>query len=188
MELDFNYNYFRDIPTFDPTLIGTGLLDKFLFQGFSAGGAVEVLKQIWVSANMGRSSRTGDAKSSLNQMYGITFGRVPWLGLRVDAHYARFNSSFGSGSYEALSVVTTTQRRLRIEVLAGQQNFTSPLTTNDHSRFVTGNVETSSRSSLLSSGQLHHESRQLELRPVHVLASATASIRKGTENDARKAI
>ena len=30
-----NYNYFRSLPTFDPTLIGTGLLDQYLFQGFS---------------------------------------------------------------------------------------------------------------------------------------------------------
>ena len=88
VELDFNYNYFRDVPTFDPTLVGTGLLDKYLFQGFSAGGRVEVWKQIWLSTNLGRSSGTGDAKSSLNQMYGITFGRIPWLNLRADAHYA----------------------------------------------------------------------------------------------------
>ena len=42
IELDANYNYFRDLPTFDPTLIGTSLLDKYLFQGFSAGVRLEV--------------------------------------------------------------------------------------------------------------------------------------------------
>jgi hypothetical protein len=141
-EFDFNYNYFRDIPTFDTTLIGTGLLDKFLFQGFSAGARVEVMKQVWVSTNLGRSSRTGDAKSSLNEMYGLTFGRLPWLRLRADAHYARFNSSFGSGSYEAFSVSRQFSDNLRLEVLAGQQNFTSAVTTNNRARFVTGTVET----------------------------------------------
>ena len=119
VELDFNYNYFRDIPTFDPNLVGTGLLDKYLFQGFSAGGRVEVWKQVWLSTNLGRSSGTGDAKTSLNEMYGITFGRVPWLKLRADVHYARFNSSFGNGSYEAFSFSRQMSDRLRLEVLDG---------------------------------------------------------------------
>jgi len=30
-----NHNYFRSLPTFDPRLLGTGLLDQYLFQGFS---------------------------------------------------------------------------------------------------------------------------------------------------------
>jgi len=142
VELDFNYNYFRDIPTFDPTLIGTGLLDKYLFQGFSVGGRVEVWKQISVYTDVGRSNRTGDTTSSMNQMYGITFGRVPWLGLRADAHYARFNSSFGDGSYRAFSLSRNFLDGLRLEVLAGQQNFASTFTTNNSYRFITGNVET----------------------------------------------
>jgi hypothetical protein len=142
VELDANYNYFRDIPTFDPTLTGTGLLDKYLFQGFSAGGRVEVWNQIWLSTNLGRSSGTGDAKTSLNQMYGITFGRIPILKLRADAHYAKFDSSFGSGSYESFALSRQVSDRLRLEVLAGQQNFASTLTTNTRGRFVTGTVET----------------------------------------------
>ena len=142
IELDFNHNYFRDVPTFDPTLIGTGLLDKFLFQGFSAGGRVEILKQIFVSANLGRSSRTGDAQASLNQMYGITLGHVPKLSMRVDAHYARFNNSFGSGSYESLSFSRQVNDSLRLEGLVGQQTFNSSLTTNNNAKFFTGTVET----------------------------------------------
>ena len=142
LELDFNYNYFRDIPTFDPTLIGTGLLDKYLFQGFSMGGRVEVWKQISVYTDVGRSNRTGDTTSSLNQMYGITFGRLPWLGLRADAHYARFNSSFGNGSYRAFSLSRNFLDGLRLEVLAGDQNFASTFTSNNSYRFITGNVET----------------------------------------------
>jgi hypothetical protein len=142
VELDFNYNYFRDVPTFDTTLVGTGLLDKFLFQGFSAGGRVEVLNQIWLSTNLGRSNRTGDPKSSLNQMYGITLGRVPWVRLRADAHYARFNSSFGNGSYESFSISRQMSDRLRLEALLGQQDLSSTLTTNNRARFFTGTVET----------------------------------------------
>jgi hypothetical protein len=142
LELDFNYNYFRDVPTFDPTLIGTGLLDKYLFQGFSMGGRVEVWKQISVYTDVGRSNRTGDTTSSLNQMYGITFGHVPWLGLRADAHYARFNSSFGNGSYRAFSLSRNFLDGLRLEVLAGDQNFASTFTSNNSYRFITGNAET----------------------------------------------
>jgi hypothetical protein len=142
LELDFNYNYFRDIPTFDPTLVGTGLLDKYLFQGFSAGGRVEVGNQIWLSTTLGRSSGTGDAKSSLNEMYGVTFGRLPWVKLRADAHYARFNSSFGNGSYEAVSLSRQMSDRLHLEALIGQQKFASPITANNNSRFVTGTIET----------------------------------------------
>jgi hypothetical protein len=142
VELDLNYNYFRDIPTFDATLVGTGLLDKYLFQGVSAGGRFEILKQVWLSTNIGRSSGTGDAKSSLNEMYGITFNRLPWVKLRADAHYAKFNSSFGTGSYESFSLSRQMSDRLRLEVLFGQQNFASALTTNNRGRFVTGTVET----------------------------------------------
>jgi hypothetical protein len=142
VELDFNYNYFRDIPTFDATLVGTGLLDKYLFQGLSAGARVEVARQIWLSTNIGRSSGTGDAKTSLNQMYGITFGRLPWIKVRADAHYAKFSGSFGSGSYESFSLSRQMSDRLRLEVLLGQQTFASTLTTNTRGRFLTGTVET----------------------------------------------
>jgi hypothetical protein len=141
LELDFNHTYFRDIPTFDPALIGTGLLDKYLFQGFSVGGRVEVVKQIWLYTNIGQSNRSGDAKNSLNQAYGITFGRLPFVGLRADAHYSRFNSSFGDGSYEALSLSRNIGENFRLEVLGGQQNFSSTFSTNNKSRFLTGNVE-----------------------------------------------
>jgi hypothetical protein len=142
LEVDFNYNYFRQIPTFDTNLAALGLLDKYLFQGFSAGGRLEVWKQVWVSTTLGRSSGTGDAKSSLNQMYGVTFGRLPFVHLRADAHYAKFDSSFGSGYYKSVSVTHQMNDRLRLEVLLGQQNFASALTNNTRSKFVTGTVET----------------------------------------------
>jgi hypothetical protein len=142
VELDFNHNYFRDVPTFDPSLIGTTLLDKFLFQGFSAGVRVEVAKQVFLSTTMGESNRTGDTSSSLNQMYGLTFNRVPWLQLRASANYARFNSSFGSGSYESLSVTRQMSQNLRLEFLLGQQDFSSAVTTASRSRFFTSTWET----------------------------------------------
>jgi hypothetical protein len=142
IEFNVNHTYFRDLPTFDPTLIGTGLLDKYLFQGFSAGTRIEVLKQIWLYTDLGRSSRTGDAKSSLNEMYGVTFGKLPWIGVRADARYSRFNSAFGSGSYRALSLSRNFGENFRLELLAGDQQYASSLTSSDRNRFINGSFET----------------------------------------------
>ena len=142
VELDFNHNYFREVPTFDPALIGTTLLDKYLFQGFSAGARVEVARQVYLSTTLGRSNGSGDKSASLNEMFGITFNRLPVWQLRAAANYARFNSSFGSGSYESFSVSRQMSEALRLEVLAGQQNFSSALTATNRSRFLTTTWET----------------------------------------------
>ena len=142
VEFSLNHTYFRDLPTFDPNLIQTGLLDKYLMQGFSAGTRVEIYKQIWLSADLGLSNRTGDKNNSLNQMFGITFGRLPWINMRADARYSRFNSSFGSGSYAALSLSKNLGEALQLQILAGQQDFASSLTSANLSRFVNGMIET----------------------------------------------
>ena len=142
VELDFNHNYFRDVPTYDPSIIPTGLVDKYLFQGLSVGARVEVARQIFLSSTIGRSNGNGDKSASLNKMFGITFNRLPLWQLRLDAHYARFNSSFGSGTYDAISISRQMSERLRLEILAGQQNFSSALTSANRSRFVTTTWET----------------------------------------------
>jgi hypothetical protein len=141
VEFSFNHTYFRDLPTFDPSLIQTGLLDKYLMQGFSAGTRVEIFKQIWLSADLGLNNHTGEKNNSLNQMFGITFGRLPWINMHADARYTRFNSSFGSGSYEALSFSKNLGEAMQFQILAGQQNFASSLTSANHSRFVNGTLE-----------------------------------------------
>ena len=143
IEFDLNHTYFRDLPTFDPSLIATGLLDKYLFQGFSAGARVEVAKQIWISSDTGLSNRSGDKNQSLNQMFGLTFGHLPWIGVHADLRYSRFNSSFGSGSYEAVSVSKDLGDAFQLQFLAGQQNFASTLTSANRSRFINGMLEKS---------------------------------------------
>jgi len=143
VEFSLNHTYFRDIPTFDPQLVGTGLLDKYLFQGFSGGVRVEVVKNIALYTDLGRSSRTGDASTSLNQMYGITFMNVPKLHLRADAHYSRFTSSFGAGTYRAFSLSRSLGDDFHFELLAGDQVFTSSLAGNQSAKFVTSNMDTS---------------------------------------------
>jgi AMIN domain len=141
LEFDLNHTYFRDLPTYDPQLVGTGLLDKYLFQGFSAGVRVEAMKNIWVYTTLGRSSRSGDAKASLNQLYGVTFGKLP-MGVHTDVHYSVFNSSFGSGSYESLSLSRELHENLRFELLGGRQSFGSSLIAgNKSASFVTGSFE-----------------------------------------------
>lgn len=142
VEFDINHTYFRDIPTYDPTLVGTGLLDKYLFQGFSGGVRVQVVKDIWAYTLLGRSNRSGDTKASWNQLYGVSLGRLPWLGVRTDVHYSKFSSSFGSGSYESMTISRNFNENLRWEVLGGHQDFASP-NTHDRSNFVTGNFEAS---------------------------------------------
>jgi AMIN domain len=143
LEFSANHTYFRDIPTFDPQLIGTGLLDKYLFQGFSGGVRVEVVKKISIYTDLGRSSRTGDADTALNQMYGITFVELPKIKLRADAHYSRFTSSFGSGTYRAFSLSRSIGDRFHFEALGGDQVFTSSLAGNQSAKFFTGNIDTS---------------------------------------------
>ncbi|MGH9642848.1 MAG: hypothetical protein ACRD3Q_10500 [Terriglobales bacterium] len=143
LEFDVNHTYFRDIPTFDPQLLGTGLLDKYLFQGFSAGVRAEVVKQVWVYTEIGQSNRTGDAKNSLNESFGITFNRVPKLDLHLDAHYSRFSSSYGTGSYRAFSVSRNMSERLNLNVLLGDQSFNSSLSNIGSTKFLNATAETS---------------------------------------------
>jgi hypothetical protein len=140
VEFDLNHTYFRDIPTYNLQLVSTGLLDKYLFQGFSGGVRVQVVKDIWAYTTLGRSNRSGDTQPSWNQLYGVTVGRMPWLGVRTDLHYSKFDSSFGGGSYESVSLSRNFNENLRWEVLGGRQSFVSP-TTKDISHFVTGNFE-----------------------------------------------
>ena len=142
IEFDLNHTYLRDIPTYDASLVDTGLLDKYLFQGFSGGVRVKVVRDIWVYNLLGRSNRSGDAKASWNQLYGVTVGRMPWIGTRTDLHYSKFDSSFGSGSYTSLSLSRNFNDNLRWEVLGGRQSFNSS-TTRDASHFVTGTFEAS---------------------------------------------
>jgi hypothetical protein len=148
VELNLNHNYFRDVPTYDPALLTTTLLDKFLFQGFSVGARVEVLKQVFLSSSLGRSNRTGDKGAALNQMYGVTFNRLPLWKLRADARYSKFSSAFGTGSYESVSVSRQLSDAVRLEFLAGQQNFMReqnpgiPGSANSKTRFFTSTTET----------------------------------------------
>lgn len=141
LSFDVNQNYFRGLPTFDTTLIGTGLLDKYLFQGFSGGFRAQPIGRLVLSGNWGRSKRDTDVKGSLNQMYSAGWTKLPWIGARLDGRYTRFNSTFGSGSYESVSLIREIRENLRLELQVGQQNFGGPLTRQTRSRFVNGQAD-----------------------------------------------
>ena len=141
VSFDINHNYFRDVPTYDPQLVGTGLLDKYLFQGFSGGVRVDLPKRITVYTELGRSNVSGDAKPSWNTMYGITFNDVWKTRIRLDAHFSNFNSPFAQGYYRVFSASRVFRDSLQFQLQAGMQSFFSPVSKDSGSRFVNAQVE-----------------------------------------------
>jgi hypothetical protein len=141
ISFDLNDNYFRSFPTFDPRLVGTGLLDKFLFQGVSGGARLSLPYHSSFYFTVGKSNGTGDPSGSWNQMYGFAMNDILHSGIRGDAHYSRFNSSFGTGDYQSVSLSRDLRESLRLSVLAGQQNFVSQLTSQTRARFANGNLD-----------------------------------------------
>ena len=136
-----NHNYFKTLPTFDPRLLGTGLLDQYLFQGFSGDVRFALPKRIGLFASLGESKTTTDKKNSLNQAYGISLGQLWKTGVLLDLHYSKFNSSFGSGKYQSLSLSKSFTDSFRVQVYGGHQMFDTALSTNTNSNFVNGVVD-----------------------------------------------
>ena len=141
LSLDLNHSYFRGVPTFDPALIGTGLLDRYLFQGLSGGVRAQVIQRITLYSSIGRNSRSGDARASWNRLHGITFADLLHTALRVDVRYSQFNSPFGTGGYRSLSVSRQMRDDMRIELTGGLQTLRSTLAPSSNSRFVTSSVD-----------------------------------------------
>jgi len=141
LTFSLNHNYLRNLPTFNPALISTGLLDQYLFQGLSGGVRLEFPFHMALSTDVGRSKNSTDTASSWNQMYGIAFGKIRNTGLQLDLRYTKFNSSFGQGTYEFVSLSRNLADRLRIQVQGGMQHLNSNFSANSNSRFVTGTVD-----------------------------------------------
>jgi hypothetical protein len=141
LTLNLNHNYFRNLPTFDPALISTGLLDQYLFQGLSGGARMELPYHVSASADLGRSKSSTDTSQSWNQLYDVALGEIRGTGLRLDLRYSKFNSSFGQGSYKAASVSKSLADNLRVEVQGGRQNLNSLFTSNGGSSFVNSLVD-----------------------------------------------
>jgi len=140
LSLDFSENYFRNIPTFDERLLTTGLLDRYLFQGFSGGFRLELPYRLGFYSTIGRSNRTGDAKPSWDYLMGVTAANILHTGIRADVKYSKFDSSFGSGTYRSLTLSRDIGEKLQFDVQIGQQNTFSSLTSQSRARFLNGNL------------------------------------------------
>ena len=140
ISFDVSDNYFRNIPTFDTRLLGTGLLDKYLFQGISGGIRAELPYHFSVYSSLGRSSNTGDTRPSLNEMFGVTLSQVWKTGIRADFRYSRFDSSFGKGVYRSLDFSRTLGEKLGFDIQLGQQNFMSSFTSESRARFINSSL------------------------------------------------
>jgi hypothetical protein len=141
IEFDLSENYFRDFPTYDPRLLGTGLLDKYLFQGLSGGVRIALPFRGTVYTNIGQSSRSGDTKPNWNKMFGLGFRNVMHTGINADFHLTQFDSSFAKGSYQSVSLTRQLGETLRLMLQAGEQDFGSALTSQSRSRFINSSVD-----------------------------------------------
>ena len=153
ISFDIYHNYFRDVPTAATALIGTGLVDKLLYQGINGGVRVEPVKHFIVYTTLGQSNRTGDVRRSLNQMYGLTWTEVWRTGIRADVHYSKFDSSFARGDYRVLSLSRHLGDRMMWDFQVGNQNLNSSFTMNTRSIFVDTSFDTNlGRHTFLQSG------------------------------------
>jgi len=136
-----NYNYFRQLPTFDPRLIGPGLLDKYLFTGLSGDIRFDLPKHISIYGALGKSNASGDQRNSWNEALGLSFGNLLRTGIFLDLHYSKFNSSFGSGDYESISISKNITDTLHFQLLGGNQKFSSTFTQNTNAKFVNATLD-----------------------------------------------
>lgn len=140
--LDVTDTYFRDVPTYDPALVGTGLLDKYLYQGVNGGARVEFPKHITGYFSMGQSNNSSDRKSSMNKMFGATMSNIWKTRLQADARYSKFDSSFASGTYTTFTLTRDLLDNLRINLQAGRYSYASSVAADSTSRFVNFFVDT----------------------------------------------
>jgi len=141
LSFDVSENYFRNLPTFDERLLSTGMLDKYLFQGLSGGFRLELPFKLGIYSTVGRSSRTGDTKPSWDYLAGISAVDIVHSGIRADLRYSRFDSSFGRGTYQSLTLARELSEALQFDVQIGQQDVLSAWTTQQsRSRFLNANL------------------------------------------------
>lgn len=137
LSVGLNHSYFDSLPSFDPDLLGTTLLDKYIFQGLSVDARFELPHRISLFTQVGRSKSIADAKGMWNKMYGVSFGNILKSGFHADLRYSQFASTFGQGNYWAVSASRSLKDALQIDLVAGSQNLVSDSTTNTASHFLT---------------------------------------------------
>ena len=160
ISFDVFHNYFRDVPTAATALIGTGLVDKLLYQGVNGSVRLKPVRTFSVYSTLGRSDKTGDAHRSLNEMYGITWNEIWRTGIRADIHYSKFDSDFARGTYRVLSLSRHLANRMMWDAQVGGQSLSSAFTVNQSSKFVDTSIDTNftKRTFLQSGYTLEHGS------------------------------
>lgn len=134
--LDVSDTYFRDVPTYDATLVGTGLLDAYLYQGVNGGARVEFPLHIAAYFSLGRSNDSTDPQRSLNKLFGLTVSNIWKTGLQADARYSKFDSAFSSGTYTTLTVSRSILDNLELNLQGGRYAYTSSVAATSNSNFV----------------------------------------------------
>lgn len=142
ISVDIVHNYFRDVPTAATALIGTGLVDKLLYQGVNGSIRLKPVRNFSIYSTLGRSDKTGDAHRSLNEMYGIAWNEIWHTGIRADIHYSKFDSDFARGTYKVLSLSRHLANRMMWDAQVGTQNLNPPFTMNQRSKFVDTSIDT----------------------------------------------
>jgi AMIN domain len=162
ISFDVYHNYFRDVPTAATQLIGTGLVDKLLYQGVNVGVRVEPVRHIFLYSTIGQSDKTGDAKRALNRMYGLAWNDIWHTGIRADARYSKFDSSFARGNYRVLTLSRHLGDRMLWDAQVGRQSLASPFTANNRSLFLDTSFDTNiTGHSYLQSGYTINRGSQL---------------------------
>jgi hypothetical protein len=135
LTLELTDTYFRSVPTYDAILVGTGLLDKYLYQGINGGVRVQLPLHIMGYASVGHSNSSNDNGSSLNELFGASVMRIGKTGFGVDARYSKFNSAFASGKYSTLSINRDLGERFRLDLQGGRYQYDSSLAQTSDSYF-----------------------------------------------------
>ena len=142
IEFELQDTYFRDVPTYDESLVGTGLLDKYLFQGVSGGSRVQLPFRVTGYFDVGKSNASTDKKDSWNTMVGASISRIWKTELTVDARYSKFDSSFASGEYRTVSISRDLGDKFRLSIQGGKQAFASSVSQDTGGYFVNALVDT----------------------------------------------
>ena len=119
ISLDLTDTYFRDVPTYSSILVGTGLLDKYLYQGINGGARVDLPLRLVGYFSLGDSNTSNDKKDSLNEMVGASITRIWKIGVQADARYSKFDSSFATGTYKTLTLSRDLGERFRLNIQGG---------------------------------------------------------------------
>jgi hypothetical protein len=73
-------------------------------------------------------------------MGGLILTRLP-IPFHVDLRYSRFNSSFGSGTYESITLNRQLGDKIRFEVQGGIQSLNSSFTNQTRTKYGTANLD-----------------------------------------------